>query len=210
MDNLDLNKKLIAIMECCNEPVVGVAGTVPGDEGCEVEHNHANYTQTKTIGDKNISITANAENMEGIQEIIRLAGLDKDSDVDVDISISPDGGLGTALGAMPDGDGGDLSDVGPSTDDDPEAGNAVPDTDDSDDFDYAADDSESDDEYDPTPDYKDEEPESDEDDEEDDDDDEEDEPEKNSPSDYLPQKTDEQVRESIKKKLDIDWANYSK
>lgn len=68
------------IMESCVEGAMQVMSD-PGQE----EVTHANFSQTKTVGDKSITITATGKDMNDIHDMLQLAGLEgHDAPVQVD------------------------------------------------------------------------------------------------------------------------------
>ena len=79
MNDKDLNKKLLSIMEYGFGPEV-----MPGAESQETED--VTYSKTKRKGDASVTISANAKSMQELHDVLRLAGitLPKDKELPMD------------------------------------------------------------------------------------------------------------------------------
>lgn len=86
MENIDLNKKLLAIMESAHIeegfPMV-IPGEGPEDQS---ERENVTYSKTKTKGDASVTISANAKSMQELHDVLKLAGitLPKDKELSMD------------------------------------------------------------------------------------------------------------------------------
>lgn len=66
MSELDLNKKLLNLME--SYPMMGM----PQEEQ---DSENVTYSKTKKQGDASVTISANAKSMEELHDVLRLAGI---------------------------------------------------------------------------------------------------------------------------------------
>lgn len=66
MNDLDLNKKLLNLME--SYPMMGM----PQEDQ---ESENVTYSKTKRQGDASVTISANAKSMEELHDVLRLAGI---------------------------------------------------------------------------------------------------------------------------------------
>ena len=75
MENIDFNKKLLAIIEAAYIEE-GFPMIIPGEAPEEQEEReNVTYSKTKTKGDASVTISANAKSMQDLHDVLRLAGI---------------------------------------------------------------------------------------------------------------------------------------
>ena len=74
MNDFDLNKKLLKLMEGAMWGQVGAPTPAPE------ETEHVSYSKTKTKGDASVTISASAQSMQSLHDVLKLAGITLPSD----------------------------------------------------------------------------------------------------------------------------------
>ena len=70
MNDLELNKKLLDIMEYGMMPDM-----MPSAEEKDEERENVTYSKTKSKGDASVTISANAKSMQELHDVLKLAGI---------------------------------------------------------------------------------------------------------------------------------------
>ncbi len=70
MNDLELNKKLLDIMEYGMMPDM-----MQGQEVKDEERENVTYSKTKSKGDASVTISANAKSMQELHDVLKLAGI---------------------------------------------------------------------------------------------------------------------------------------